>query len=498
MFAVPRPRSQRHPRERGQALVIMVGVMLLGIGLLALIIDGGNIVTQQRITQTGSDSTAEAGAVVLATRLAGAATPAAGWDGEVAAKVTQSAAANNMTIQAAYYTDICGIPLQAERRRGAQRQRHREPGRRGPGRQRRPSGRHGHDAGLPEPDRRACRGRPGHRPEERRRVRRAGDRHPDVQRHDSRDGRLRLPAGDLRLDPGLVVRGPAGHDPGQHRHLRRQQRRRAGLLGLAVERGAHRPALQEQPGQRRLARLGSARPAARASSSARSSTRTTRRSPCRRGSTSQRPATRTAAAPCQDVNTGITYSGVEDAIRKYDGERRADPAVRHDLPNPEQPAGSDQHEADDRDGPELRLPEHAGRRQRPEHLVPHALVRVLLAVRPDARRNAPASMGAYIQGNNKADVRHRQRLDLVPRSASSSTSWGRAPSVRAAAPAPAARPSGCSSSSRAGVRAPAAYSSRRRRTGPTRRESPCAVGSSGRRLRGAPTRLDVIAPSPKG
>lgn len=59
--------------ERGQALVVMVGVMLLSIALLAVIIDGGNVITQQRATQTGSDSTAEAGAIVLASRLAGAA-----------------------------------------------------------------------------------------------------------------------------------------------------------------------------------------------------------------------------------------------------------------------------------------------------------------------------------------------------------------------------------------------------------------------------------------
>ena len=91
----------------------MVGVMLLSIAILAVIIDGGNVLTQQRITQTGADSTAEAGAIVLARRLAGAATPAGGWDAEVAAKVTQSAAANSITIQAAYYTDICGIPLRA-------------------------------------------------------------------------------------------------------------------------------------------------------------------------------------------------------------------------------------------------------------------------------------------------------------------------------------------------------------------------------------------------
>ena len=44
----------------------MVGVMLLSMALLAVIIDGGNVVTQQRVAQTGADSTAEAGAIVLA------------------------------------------------------------------------------------------------------------------------------------------------------------------------------------------------------------------------------------------------------------------------------------------------------------------------------------------------------------------------------------------------------------------------------------------------
>jgi len=110
MAGTVRPLRHR-PREAGQALVVMVGVMLLSIGILAMIVDGGNVVTQQRVAQTGADSTAEAGAIVLASRLAGAATPGLGWDGEVAAKITQSAAANNTTVQAAYYTDICGIPL---------------------------------------------------------------------------------------------------------------------------------------------------------------------------------------------------------------------------------------------------------------------------------------------------------------------------------------------------------------------------------------------------
>ena len=112
MNANGRPRSRR-ASEGGQALVVMVGVMLLSIAILAVIVDGGNVMTQQRMTQTGSDSTAEAGAIVLASRLAGATAPAAGWDAEVADKLAESAAANGVTVQAAYYTDICGIPLKS-------------------------------------------------------------------------------------------------------------------------------------------------------------------------------------------------------------------------------------------------------------------------------------------------------------------------------------------------------------------------------------------------
>src|SRR5688572_29608753 len=112
---------RRHPREAGQALVVMVGVMILSIAMLAVIIDGGNVLTQQRMVQTGSDSTAEAGAVVFASKMVcdatatpAACTPATGWDAEVATKVAESAAANSMTVQAAYYTHICGIPLRSD------------------------------------------------------------------------------------------------------------------------------------------------------------------------------------------------------------------------------------------------------------------------------------------------------------------------------------------------------------------------------------------------
>ena len=104
--------ARRHAEERGQALVIMVAVMLLSVAMLAAIVDGGNVVTQRRAAQAGADSTAEAGAIVLAQKLAGVTTPGLGWDGQVAAKIAQSAVANKLSDTVAYYTDICGIPLQ--------------------------------------------------------------------------------------------------------------------------------------------------------------------------------------------------------------------------------------------------------------------------------------------------------------------------------------------------------------------------------------------------
>ena len=92
----------------------MLGVMLAAVALVALIVDGGNLFTQQRITQTGSDASAEAGAIILAQRLAGASAPSGGWDVAVNDRITSTAAANDMTILAAYYTDLCGIPLKAD------------------------------------------------------------------------------------------------------------------------------------------------------------------------------------------------------------------------------------------------------------------------------------------------------------------------------------------------------------------------------------------------
>lgn len=106
--------AARRDAETGQAIIVMVGAILLAVALVATIVDGGNVLAQQRVTQNGADATAEAGAVLLAQRLSGVKEPSSGWDVNINARLLQTAAANNMTVEAAYYTDICGIPLKAD------------------------------------------------------------------------------------------------------------------------------------------------------------------------------------------------------------------------------------------------------------------------------------------------------------------------------------------------------------------------------------------------
>jgi hypothetical protein len=107
-------RADQPRHEHGQAIVVMVGAILVAVAMVATIVDGGNVLAQQRVTQNGADATAEAGAVLLAERFAGSSEPSGGWDVNISARLAQTAAANGMTVQAAYYTDICGIPLKAD------------------------------------------------------------------------------------------------------------------------------------------------------------------------------------------------------------------------------------------------------------------------------------------------------------------------------------------------------------------------------------------------
>ena len=104
-------------RQRGQAIVLMVGGMIAALAMVALIVDGGNAWAQQRITQNGSDAAADAGATVLAQRLAG--NPAAGGDGPTADAAVKVAVdttidANEIDLKEAYYTDRCGVLLRPD------------------------------------------------------------------------------------------------------------------------------------------------------------------------------------------------------------------------------------------------------------------------------------------------------------------------------------------------------------------------------------------------
>ena len=118
--------------ESGQAIVIFAGGLVAILAVLALVIDTGNVWANQRMVQNGTDAAAEAGAGVLAQRLAGVATPGGGWDATVDAQVTNLLNENGIIRVGAYYTDMCGMPADPDGRRVAERRWHAEPCRGGP------------------------------------------------------------------------------------------------------------------------------------------------------------------------------------------------------------------------------------------------------------------------------------------------------------------------------------------------------------------------------
>ena len=103
-------KFKAHERaERGQVLVIVALSLIVIVAMVGLVIDGGYAWGQQRKTQNGADSMAEAGAAVLAQNLAG--TFPVKTDGDVGCAVEQAAAANGIANPVAFYTDISGYFL---------------------------------------------------------------------------------------------------------------------------------------------------------------------------------------------------------------------------------------------------------------------------------------------------------------------------------------------------------------------------------------------------
>jgi hypothetical protein len=95
---------RQHDESRGQILIIVALGLVAMVAMVGLVVDGGYAWGKQRDTQNASDAAAEAGAVVLAHRLGGATK----LDLDVDNAVDAAAAANGVTVQGAYYTDVNG------------------------------------------------------------------------------------------------------------------------------------------------------------------------------------------------------------------------------------------------------------------------------------------------------------------------------------------------------------------------------------------------------
>jgi Flp pilus assembly protein TadG len=93
--------------DRGQVLVVVAAGLVVIVAMVGLVIDGGYAWGQQRQTQNGADAIANAGATVLAARLAGVPKT----DGDVGCAVQTAATVNGIANPTAFYTDINGVFL---------------------------------------------------------------------------------------------------------------------------------------------------------------------------------------------------------------------------------------------------------------------------------------------------------------------------------------------------------------------------------------------------
>ena len=99
--------DRRSRAASGQILVIFVISVVAIVAMVSLLIEGGNLFAQQRMAQNATDSTANAGTVVIAEKLSGAARTG----DDVAAAVAAASTANGLQNTIALYTDNFGVPL---------------------------------------------------------------------------------------------------------------------------------------------------------------------------------------------------------------------------------------------------------------------------------------------------------------------------------------------------------------------------------------------------
>lgn len=101
-------RTSARSSERGQSIVLLTVSLAVVLLMSAVVLDGGNVMAQQRAAQNAADSASLAGTTVLLQLASG---DTSKNDSSVAAAVAQAFADNGTAMEAAYYVDVDGNDL---------------------------------------------------------------------------------------------------------------------------------------------------------------------------------------------------------------------------------------------------------------------------------------------------------------------------------------------------------------------------------------------------
>ena len=99
-----RPRARQ---DRGQIIIIFALALVVLVGMVGLLVDGGAVFAQQRVAQNGSDGAATAGALVVAQNLG----PATRTGDQVYDAIDNVATETGLQNWTAIYTDDFGDPI---------------------------------------------------------------------------------------------------------------------------------------------------------------------------------------------------------------------------------------------------------------------------------------------------------------------------------------------------------------------------------------------------